>query len=78
MNDISLSGDKPIASIGPGNRWGAVYTKLAEDDVGVVGGRASDVGLGLVLGDGIFHHSNLHGFACKSVVLLSQEKQNVR
>jgi FAD/FMN-containing dehydrogenase len=65
MINISLSGDKSVASIGPGNRWGAVYTRLAEYGLVVVGGRASDVGLGLVLGGGISHHSNLYGFACE-------------
>ncbi|KAF2031606.1 FAD-binding domain-containing protein [Setomelanomma holmii] len=67
MNEITLSSDKKIASIGPGNRWGAVYTKLVEQDLTVIGGRASDVGLGLVLGGGVSHHSNIYGFACDNV-----------
>lgn len=49
MNEITLSGDKKTAVIGPGNRWGAIYTKLAEQNLTVIGGRASDVGLGLVV-----------------------------
>ena len=49
MNEITLSKDKKTAAIGPGNRWGAIYTKLAEQNLTVIGGRASDVGLGLVL-----------------------------
>jgi FAD/FMN-containing dehydrogenase len=65
MNEITLSADKKIASIGPGNRWGAVYTKLADYDLVVIGGRASDVGMGLVLGGGVSHHSNIYGFACE-------------
>jgi FAD/FMN-containing dehydrogenase len=65
MNDITLSSDKKVASIGPGNRWGAVYTKLAEDVLAVIGGRASDVGMGLVLGGGVSHHSSIYGFACE-------------
>ncbi|KAF1947958.1 FAD-binding domain-containing protein [Clathrospora elynae] len=67
MNEITLSTDKKIASIGPGNRWGAIYTKLAEQNLTVIGGRASDVGMGLVLGGGISHHSNIYGFACDNV-----------
>lgn len=67
MNDIMLSGDKKTAVIGPGNRWGAIYTKLAEHNLTVIGGRASDVGLGLVLGGGVSHHSNIYGFACDNV-----------
>jgi FAD/FMN-containing dehydrogenase len=67
MNEITLSKDKKTAAIGPGNRWGAVYTKLGEQNLAVIGGRASDVGLGLVLGGGISHHSNIYGFACDNV-----------
>lgn len=65
MNEITLSADKKTAAIGPGNRWGAVYTKLADQDLTVIGGRASDVGLGLILGGGVSHHSNIYGFACE-------------
>lgn len=67
MDEITLSGDKVTAAVGPGNRWGAVYTKLAEYNLTVIGGRASDVGLGLVLGGGVSHHSNIYGFACDNV-----------
>ena len=67
MNEITLSSDAKTAAIGPGNRWGAVYTKLAEQNLTVIGGRASDVGLGLVLGGGVSHHSNIYGFACDNV-----------
>lgn len=67
MNEITLSQDKKLAAIGPGNRWGTVYAKLAEQNLAVIGGRASDVGTGLVLGGGVSHHSNIHGFACDNV-----------
>lgn len=67
MNEITLSLDKKTVEVGPGNRWGAVYSKLEEQNLAVVGGRASDVGLGLVLGGGISHHSNIYGFACDNV-----------
>lgn len=39
MNEITLSKDKKVASIGPGNRWGAVYTDLAKNGLAVIGGR---------------------------------------
>ncbi|KAJ8116801.1 hypothetical protein OPT61_g1844 [Boeremia exigua] len=67
MNEVTLSHDKKTAAVGPGNRWGAVYSKLADQNLAVVGGRASDVGLGLVLGGGISHHSNIYGLACDNV-----------
>ncbi|KAF1837317.1 FAD-binding domain-containing protein [Decorospora gaudefroyi] len=67
MNEITLSSNKKTAFIGSGNRWGAIYTKLQEQDLAVIGGRASDVGMGLVLGGGISHHSNIYGLACDNV-----------
>lgn len=67
MNEIILSNDKKTAAIGPGNRWGTIYTKLAEQNLTVIGGRASDVGLGLVLGGGVSHFSSIYGFACDNV-----------
>ncbi|KAI4711693.1 hypothetical protein J4E89_003134 [Alternaria sp. Ai002NY15] len=67
MNEITLSSNKKTAFIGPGNRWGAVYTKLGEHNLAVIGGRASDVGLGLVLGGGISHQSSIYGYACDNV-----------
>jgi hypothetical protein len=67
MNQIVLSKDKKTASIGPGNRWGGVYAELAKQNLTVIGGRASDVGMGLVLGGGVSHHSNIYGFACDNV-----------
>lgn len=67
MNEIALSSNKKTAFIGPGNRWGAVYSKLGEQNLAVIGGRASDVGLGLVLGGGIAHQSSIYGYACDNV-----------
>ncbi|KAH6639597.1 hypothetical protein C7974DRAFT_134998 [Boeremia exigua] len=67
MNEITLSRDKKTAVIGPGNRWGAIYAKLSKESLTVIGGRASDVGLGLVLGGGVSHLSNIYGLACDNV-----------
>lgn len=41
MNEITLATDKRTVAVGPGNRWGAVYTKLGEDGLTVIGGRVS-------------------------------------
>ncbi|KAF2844786.1 FAD binding domain-containing protein [Plenodomus tracheiphilus IPT5] len=67
MNKIELSSDKKIAAVGPGNRWGAVYTELGKNNLAVIGGRASDVGTGLILGGGIAHQSNIYGLACDNI-----------
>lgn len=67
MNEITLSEDRKTAFIGPENRWGAVYEKLEAYGLAVVGGRSLDVGLGLVLGGGLSHQSNIYGYACDNV-----------
>lgn len=41
MNEVVLSSDKKIASIGPGNRWIDVYRVLEQYGVQVTGGRVS-------------------------------------
>jgi hypothetical protein len=46
LKGISLSKDKKIASIEPGNTWGPVFEKLSESDVTVIGGRLSNIGVG--------------------------------
>ncbi|KAF2001647.1 Glucooligosaccharide oxidase [Amniculicola lignicola CBS 123094] len=68
MKDISLSADKKIASIEPGNTWFDVYTTLQPNNLAVVGGRVSEIGVGgLTLGGGISYFSNLYGWACDNV-----------
>jgi FAD/FMN-containing dehydrogenase len=46
LKDVSLSKDKKIASIEPGNTWGPVYEQLAKSDVSVIGGRLYNIGVG--------------------------------
>ncbi|KAF4996625.1 hypothetical protein FGRMN_4371 [Fusarium graminum] len=68
LNSISLSKDKKIASVGPGNIWGSVFEELSKSDVTVIGGRVHDIGVGgLTTGGGISYFSNLHGWACDNV-----------
>lgn len=51
LNQITLSEDGKIASLGPGNRWVDVYEALQPSNLTVVGGRLATVGVGgLVLG----------------------------
>ncbi|KAI6765556.1 hypothetical protein HG530_006626 [Fusarium avenaceum] len=68
LKDISLSKDKKIASIGPGNIWGGVFEELTKSDVTVIGGRIHNIGVGgLTTGGGISYFSNLYGWACDNV-----------
>lgn len=54
LKTVSYSNDTgtgPVASIGPGARWGQVYDYLSPKNVSVPGGRAATVGVGgLTLG----------------------------
>lgn len=68
MKEVSLSRDKKIASIGPGNIWGPVFEELTKSDVTVVGGRLYDIGVGgLTTGGGISYFSSIYGWACDNV-----------
>ncbi|KAF4338959.1 FAD binding domain protein [Fusarium beomiforme] len=68
LKDISLSNDKKIASLEPGNIWGPVYEELAKSDVSVIGGRLYNIGVGgLTTGGGISFFSNKYGWACDNV-----------
>lgn len=46
INQVTISGDKKSTSIGPGARWFDVYSKLEPENLIVVGGRVSTVGVG--------------------------------
>jgi len=51
INQVTVSTDKTVASLGPGGRWGDVYATLDPYEVSVVGGRIPQVGVGgLILG----------------------------
>ncbi|KAF4966899.1 hypothetical protein FSARC_5463 [Fusarium sarcochroum] len=68
LKDISLSKDKKIASIEPGNIWGPVFEELTKSDLTVVGGRLYNIGVGgLTTGGGISYFSNLYGWAGDNV-----------
>ncbi|KAF1847683.1 FAD-binding domain-containing protein [Cucurbitaria berberidis CBS 394.84] len=68
MKQISLSEDKKVASIEPGNLWFDIYTTLDKDHLAVVGGRVSGIGIGgLTTGGGISYFTNQYGWACDNV-----------
>ncbi|EQB47417.1 FAD-dependent monooxygenase yanF [Colletotrichum gloeosporioides] len=68
LNGVTLSDDRAFASVGPGGRWGDVYSTLDADKVVVMGGRLPSVGVGgLMLGGGYFHVSEQFGLAADNV-----------
>lgn len=68
MNEISLSEDKSVVSIGPGNTWASVYATLEPYGLAAVGARSGSIGVGgFVLGGSISYYSNLYGWACDNV-----------
>jgi FAD/FMN-containing dehydrogenase len=68
LTTLSLSTDKSIVSVGPGNRWRDVYAYLKPSGLAAVGGRVGHVGVpGLLLGGGISFYSSEYGFASDNV-----------
>ncbi|KAK8074611.1 oxidoreductase FAD-binding protein [Apiospora hydei] len=68
LNQVNVSADKTTVKIGPGNRWGNVYSILDPHGLAVTGGRLATVGVGgLVTGGGFSHFSPRYGFVCDTV-----------
>jgi hypothetical protein len=59
LNDVTVSSDQKIVSLGPGNRWGNVYPKLDALGLAMVGGRVSTVGVGGLVTGGAYQISSL-------------------
>ncbi|KKY16132.1 putative fad binding domain containing protein [Diplodia seriata] len=56
------------AGVGAGSRWGSVFSTLLKDNLLIVGGRASSVGVGgFLLGGGNSFFSARKGMACDNV-----------
>lgn len=63
LKNLSLSEDKKIISIGPGNRWADVYRYLDGTEVSAAGGRVPEVGVsGLLLRGKIRKLCHARGF----------------
>ncbi|KAL5114005.1 hypothetical protein ACEQ8H_008110 [Pleosporales sp. CAS-2024a] len=68
MKGISLSKDKKIVSVQAGNNWGDIYSALQDQNLAVVGGRVSTIGVGgFLTGGGISFFSNQYGWGCDNV-----------
>lgn len=69
LDTIEVHPGDDIVSIGPGAKWGEVYSHLEPLNLGVAGGRVAQVGVGgLTLGGGISFFSPRYGWACDSLV----------
>lgn len=63
------SDDGETIEVGPGCKWGDVYSALQPLGKTAVGGRLADVGVtGLLLGGGLSYMSGQHGLGCDNVV----------
>lgn len=68
LNTLQISEDRKTASLGPGNRWEAVFDFLDPYNVTVVGGRNAGVGVGgFLLGGGISFVSRRYGWGVDNV-----------
>ncbi|KAI5789005.1 hypothetical protein EDC01DRAFT_616895 [Geopyxis carbonaria] len=69
MQDMSLSDEKDVVSIGPGLTWNDVYEFLEPDGLVAVGGRLSPVGVsGLLLAGGVSFYGSQYGWAADNIV----------
>ncbi|KAI0023355.1 FAD-binding domain-containing protein [Xylariomycetidae sp. FL0641] len=69
ITGVDLDMSKGIVSIGAGERWGAVYEKLHEHNLGVTGSRSAKGGIGgLALSGGLSFFSSREGLICDNVV----------
>jgi FAD/FMN-containing dehydrogenase len=53
LKDVKMSPDRSFASVGPGNRWNDVYSRIPSG-LAVAGGRWGNVGVGGLLTGGMF------------------------
>ena len=68
LNKLTVSGDKTVTRVGPGNRWIDVYEYLTPKELSVVGGRVAEIGVGgLIMGGGISFFSGRYGWALDGV-----------
>jgi FAD/FMN-containing dehydrogenase len=54
MKEVTVSKNQQLVSLGPGNKWADVYSKLAPMRLAVSGGRWGNVGVGGFLLGGEF------------------------
>jgi FAD/FMN-containing dehydrogenase len=61
LNDIVLSPDHRVMSVGPGAKWEMIYEELEKHELTVAGGRATGVGVGgLITGGKGLHMAYFH------------------
>lgn len=69
FKQVQVSADRKKTSIGPGNRWADVYSKLDAQGIAIPGGRVASVGVGgLITGGGVSFFSGRFGFVCDSII----------
>ncbi|KAF9069630.1 FAD-binding domain-containing protein, partial [Rhodocollybia butyracea] len=67
MNNISYNQGTDTISVEPGLTWGEATSAMEPFGVAPVGGRASSVGTGLLLGGGLSFLSPAHGFGADNI-----------
>ncbi|KAK0883309.1 hypothetical protein LTR87_002817 [Friedmanniomyces endolithicus] len=69
LNQVTPSKDLSSVTVGPGNRWAQVYSKLDALGIAIGGGRVGIVGVGgLTLGGGLSFFSPRYGFVCDNII----------
>ncbi|KAI9820173.1 MAG: hypothetical protein M1827_005795 [Pycnora praestabilis] len=69
LNQVNVSANNTVTSVGAGARWGDVYLKLDALNLATSGGRVAQVGVGgLTTGGGNSFFAARYGFVCDNVV----------
>jgi hypothetical protein len=53
LKEVKIFPDENVVSVGPGNRWSEVYSRLEPLGIAVSGGRWGNVGVGGLLTSGM-------------------------
>ncbi|KAJ7652381.1 FAD-binding domain-containing protein, partial [Mycena polygramma] len=67
MSNVSYNSTTDTVTVQPGVHWGDAMAAVESHGVSVIGARASDVGMGLLLGGGISFVSPLYGWSTDSI-----------
>ncbi|KAJ7151916.1 hypothetical protein C8R43DRAFT_1067457 [Mycena crocata] len=67
MTNVSYSAVTDTVTVAPGVHWGDAIAAIEPYGVTVIGGRARDIGIGLLLGGGVSFVSPLYGWSADSI-----------
>ncbi|KAL4971421.1 hypothetical protein BDW66DRAFT_155678 [Aspergillus desertorum] len=69
LDHVTIAEDRKTVRVGPGMRWGDLFTFLERHGLTTVGGRDANVGVpGFIFGGGLSYHSTQYGWGIDNLV----------